>query len=164
MIKRVMDTQYGSTASFGKRQEYRTIAELLRRGFDVYMTLVDDQQIDCVIRYPTDPPQYVDVQIKARSRTAKNKGMFSAMTIKYPRPNYIFIFYDETLDSYWVMPSLDVIKEGNINKSGANIGKVKVRLANKLVSGQWKSRPKFDKYKDDFKGLIPTAINWQMWA
>lgn len=39
-----------STASFGKRQEYIAVAELLRRGFDVYMTLVDDQQIDCVIR------------------------------------------------------------------------------------------------------------------
>jgi hypothetical protein len=29
-----------STASFGKRQEYIAVAELLRRGFDVYMTLV----------------------------------------------------------------------------------------------------------------------------
>lgn len=41
---------YRSTASFGKRQEYVVIAELLRRGFDVYQTLVDDQGIDCVIR------------------------------------------------------------------------------------------------------------------
>jgi hypothetical protein len=24
------------------------VAELLRHGYDVYMTLVDDQQIDCV--------------------------------------------------------------------------------------------------------------------
>ena len=39
-----------SSASFGKRQEYVAIAELLRRGLDVYMTLVDDQQIDCIIR------------------------------------------------------------------------------------------------------------------
>ena len=32
-------------ASFGKRQEYIAIAELLRRAYDVYMTLVDDQQM-----------------------------------------------------------------------------------------------------------------------
>lgn len=43
--------KHRSTASFGKRQEYIAVAELLRRGFDVYMTLVDDQQIDCVVRH-----------------------------------------------------------------------------------------------------------------
>jgi len=41
---------YRDSASFGKRQEFVAIAELLRRGFDVYLTLVDDQQIDCVVR------------------------------------------------------------------------------------------------------------------
>lgn len=41
---------FRSSASFGKRQEYIAVAELLRRGRDVYMTLVDDQQIDCIIR------------------------------------------------------------------------------------------------------------------
>jgi len=39
-----------STASFGKRQEYIAVAELLRRNYDVYMSLVDDQQIACVVR------------------------------------------------------------------------------------------------------------------
>ena len=34
---------FRSSASFGKRQEFVAIAELLRRGFDVYLTLVDDQ-------------------------------------------------------------------------------------------------------------------------
>lgn len=45
---------YRSTASFGKRQEYVVIAELLRPGLDVYATLVDDQGIDCVIRQEKD--------------------------------------------------------------------------------------------------------------
>ncbi|WP_229725834.1 hypothetical protein, partial [Calditerricola satsumensis] len=45
---------FRSSASFGKRQEYVVIAELLRRGFDVYQTLVDDQGIDCVIRQERD--------------------------------------------------------------------------------------------------------------
>jgi len=38
-------TGFRSSASFGKRQEYVAVAELLRRDFDVYMTLVDDQQM-----------------------------------------------------------------------------------------------------------------------
>jgi hypothetical protein len=30
---------FRTSASFGKRQEYVAIAELLRRGFDVYMMM-----------------------------------------------------------------------------------------------------------------------------
>jgi hypothetical protein len=39
-----------STASFGKRQEYIAVGELLRRGFDIYLTLVTHQQIDYMLR------------------------------------------------------------------------------------------------------------------
>ncbi len=60
---------YRDSASFGKRQEYVVVAELLKRGFDVYMTLVDDQGIDCVISI--DDQTYIDFQIKARANTAK---------------------------------------------------------------------------------------------
>lgn len=34
---------FRNTASFGKRREFIAMAELLKRGFDVYATLVDDQ-------------------------------------------------------------------------------------------------------------------------
>jgi len=59
--------RFRDSASFGKRQEYTVIAELLRRGFDVYATLVDDQGIDCIIRL--NEKKYIDIQIKARSST-----------------------------------------------------------------------------------------------
>jgi len=79
------------------------VAELLKRGYDVYMTLVDDQQIDCVIRIDLVPrPIYIDVQIKARSIAAKQPGTFAALDIRNPRENFLFIFYSEaanTLDS-----------------------------------------------------------------
>jgi hypothetical protein len=76
---------FRSSASFGKRQEFVAIAELLRRNFDVYLTLVDDQQIDCVIRQEKDGElRYLDIQIKARSKEAKNAGRFSAMEIRNP--------------------------------------------------------------------------------
>lgn len=58
---------FRSSASFGKRQEFTAIAELLRRGLDVYMTLVDDLQIDCIIRQDDgERLRYLDIQIKAR--------------------------------------------------------------------------------------------------
>src|SRR6266496_4782001 len=81
MIKR----SFRSSASFGKRQEYVAVAELLRRGFDVYMTLVDDQQIDCIIRQELNSQlRYVDIQIKARSNLCvqKDGGFFPAMHIR----------------------------------------------------------------------------------
>ena len=53
---------YRSTASFGKRQEFIVIARLLQLGHDVYLTLVDDQQIDCVIRQEKDADlRYLDI-------------------------------------------------------------------------------------------------------
>ena len=58
-------TRFRHSASFGKRQEFGAIAELLRRGYDVYITLVDDQGIDCIVRQ--GPDKFYDVQIKARS-------------------------------------------------------------------------------------------------
>lgn len=96
---------YRDTTSFGKRQEYRVVAQLLRRGFDVYMTLVDDQGIDCVLRL--DERRYLDIQIKAGSSKAKQWNFFAAMSFPV-RPNLYFIFYTELYDSYWVMPSEDV--------------------------------------------------------
>jgi len=42
--------KYRFLKAFGERIEYVVIGELLKRGFDVYKTLVDDQQIDCVLR------------------------------------------------------------------------------------------------------------------
>lgn len=141
---------YRSSASFGKRQEYIAVAELLRRGLDVYMTLVDDQQIDCIIRHPGVPPRYVDVQIKARSRTAKQAATFAAMEIREPRENFVFSFYSEACDTYWVFPSLDIVKLANQNKKGKNAGKYRLVLANKNRSGEWVPRPKWKLFEGNF--------------
>jgi hypothetical protein len=61
--------------SFGKRQEFIAIAVLVEKGCDAYLTLVDDQQIDCIIRYADGgEPTYHDVQIKARSANAQRES------------------------------------------------------------------------------------------
>ena len=100
---------YRDAASFGKRQEFIVIAELLRRGFDVYLTLVDDQGIDCIIR--KNEKCYIDVQIKARSRGAKEGHLFAGMSIT-PRKNYFFIFYTE--NTVCVKSFLDISREKDI--------------------------------------------------
>lgn len=144
-----------STASFGKRQEYIAVAELLRRGFDVYMTLVDDQQIDCVIRQErNDGLRYLDIQIKARSKDAKQAATFAALTVRQPRPNFWFIFYSEAAETYWAIPSMKLARLGNVNKGGdskqgKNKGKLTLRLANKNKGG-WKPRPKFKEFENAF--------------
>src|SRR5450830_1022367 len=103
---------YRSSASFGKREEFIAVGELLRRGYDVYMTLVDDQQIDCIIRQEKDDQlRYLDIQIKARSNYAKNPAIFAAMEIRKPREGFFFIFYSEQANTYWIVSSLELVKE-----------------------------------------------------
>jgi len=134
---------YRDSASFGKRQEYVVVAELLRHNFDVYMTLVDDQGIDCVIRL--DHSRYLDIQIKARSKTAQQWNFFAAITIE-PQDNYFFIFYLEANDTLWIMPSQDVVKLAIQNKSGENEGKFSLTLPK---SDSTEKAKVFAKYKGE---------------
>lgn len=141
-----------STASFGKRQEYIIVAELLRRGFDVYMTLVDDQQIDCIVRLNNDgQPKYLDIQIKARSMDCLpgNAGLFPLLDIPQPRFNYYFIFFSDQAKTTWVIPSMDLVRLARSNKSGKNIGKYSINLCNHYSTGV-KPRPKFREYEFAF--------------
>ena len=128
--------KYRDTASFGKRQEYSVISELLKRGFDVYMTLVDDQGIDCVIRI--NNKRYLDIQIKARSKGVKNWNLFPQLYFE-SRDNFYFIFYTEKDNNFWIIPSEDIKNLGNKMKSGKNIGTISLRI------------PKSDKGRENFK-------------
>lgn len=134
---------YRNTASFGKRQEYAVVAELLKRGYDVYMTLVDDQGIDCIVRI--DDKTYIDIQIKARSRTAEQWNLFAGMAIT-PRDNYFFIFYLEKNNTFWVLPSADVVRQASTNESGKNKGKHSLSLPKCETTDKAK---KFSIYKGD---------------
>jgi hypothetical protein len=129
---------FRDSASFGKRQEFTAIAELLRRDFDVYLTLVDDQGIDCIIRRDADT--YIDVQIKARSRKAKQWSTFAAMQFE-PRRNLYFIFYTERgmqgeagVSNFWIMPSETVAQFAVRNRTGSNAGRYRLDLP-KVRSG-----------------------------
>lgn len=144
---------FRSSSSFGKRQEYIAVAELLRRGHDVYMTLVDDQQIDCVIRQEKDGQlRYLDIQIKARSFDAKNPGLFAAMEVRSPRENFYYIFYSESANMYWIIPSIELVEEAHQNKDGKNKGKYSITFAN-AGSKKTNPRPRFAKYENAFELL-----------
>lgn len=117
-----MALPFRHSAGFGKRIEYWVVGLMLKEGLDVYLPLVDDNAIDAVVRRPDG--SFVEVQIKARSKTVKHGdgALFAAITHE-PRENYWFVFYSEGLDTIWVMSSAEFIKESTQNKTGANAGK-----------------------------------------
>ena len=135
------EDQSQSRLSYGRRHEYIVIAELLRHGFDVYIPLVDDRQIDCIIRRGDD--HYIDLQLKARSRD----GNFAAMNIACPRKNYFFVFYVESIKTRWIFPSRDLVEAANQDRTGRNTGKFNIYLTSR--SGR-EVRPSqtFDEYID----------------
>ena len=144
--------QFRNRASFGKRQEYVIISELLKQGFDVYIPLVDDQQIDCIVRRGKN--DYIDIQIKARSANCKpyDAGRFAAMNIPEPRDNYYFILYSEQAGCYWVFPSLKLVELASRNKQGGNIGKYHINLTG-LENKQAYPLSKFDEFKNNLQIL-----------
>ncbi len=127
---------FRNNASFGKRNEYAVIAELMKRNFDVYQTLVDDQGIDCVIR--VDSTKYLDIQIKASSKTATQGRNFGGLNVDL-RDNYYFIFYVEEQDEFYIIPSVDFKKLWRkTTKEGKHKGKYNVVIRKKG----------FEQYKD----------------
>ncbi len=131
------------------------LAELLKRGFDVYQPLVDDQQIDCIVRKEVGKKLVcLDIQIKARSHQAGQKswGTWPSLKMLKPRPNFFFIFYSEPIEeSYWVIPSTDLAREASRTKTGKHEGEYSVTLA------KYQKRephnlyvPRFEKYLNNF--------------
>jgi hypothetical protein len=117
-----MSIAFRHSAGFGKRIEFWVVGLMLKEGLDVYVPLVDDNAIDAVVRRPDG--SFVEVQIKARSKTIKagNGALFAAITHD-PRKSYWFVFYSERLDTIWIMSSAEFISEAVQNRNGINIGK-----------------------------------------
>lgn len=145
---------FRGTASFGKRQEFIAMAKLLEEDFDVYQTLVDDQQIDCVLRGHGEPvPKYADLQIKARSENAGQKSWGTWPSIKVPaRENLFFLFYSQPLDLLWIVPSEDLAKDSSQQQVGKYAGNYTVTLATKTDDGV-RLNPKFSRFLSAFQTL-----------
>ena len=75
----MINKKYRDSSSFGKRMEYNIIGELLTEGLDVYTPLVDDHGVDAIIK--NDDGTFIELQIKARSKAAKNIGTFANIKV-----------------------------------------------------------------------------------
>lgn len=117
-----MGISFRHSAGFGKRMEYHLIGKMLMEGLDVYLPLVDDHGVDCVIKKKDGT--FVEVQIKARSTevTDGDAALFSAITHEYT-PNFYFVFFSERLNTMWILSSEEFLQECITNKTGKNEGK-----------------------------------------
>ncbi len=123
-----MGKSFKSTAGFGKRMEYKLIGDMLMEGLDVYVPLVDDHGVDCIVK--REDGTFIEVQIKARSETVKegDEALFAAITHE-KTPHFYFVFCSEGLRDengnpmMWIMTSKEFIKEAVQNKNGKNAGK-----------------------------------------
>lgn len=87
------------TSTKGKRGELIVIGELLRRGFQVYLPVVDSG-IDCVV--DIGGGSYKEVQIKYR----ENTPVFSARAFK-SRDSFFIVCWlsDRDRNDFWAIPS-----------------------------------------------------------
>lgn len=117
-----MGLSFRHTAGFGKRMEYNLVGRMLMEGLDVYLPLVDDHGVDCVIK--KEDGTFIEVQIKARSNEVADgdAALFAAITHELT-PNFYFVFYSERLNSMWIMSSEEFLNECVTNKTGKNAGK-----------------------------------------
>ena len=67
------------------------------------------------------------------------------MTVN-PRDNFYFIFYTEKNDTFWVIPSRDLVDLCVVNPSGKNKGKMNLSLPKSDSGGK---ADRFESYKDD---------------
>ena len=117
-----MGIAFRHSAGFGKRMEYNIVGRMLMEGLDVYMPLVDDHGVDCVIKQ--EDGTFIEVQIKARSTEVANgnAALFAAITHELT-DNFYFVFYSERLDLMWILSSEEFLNEAVTNKKGKNAGK-----------------------------------------
>lgn len=117
-----MGIAFRHSAGFGKRMEYNLVGKMLMEGLDVYLPLVDDHGVDCVIK--REDGTFIEVQIKARSRevTDGDAALFAAITHELT-DNFFFVFYSERLETMWILSSEEFLQECVTNKSGKNTGR-----------------------------------------
>ena len=127
-----MGLSFRDTASFGKRMEYNLVGRMLMEGLDVYLPLVDDHGVDCVIK--KEDGTFIEVQIKAHSNEVAygDAALFAAITHELTS-NFYFVFYSERLNSMWIMSSEEFLNECVTNKTGKNAGKRSIWFNGKMT-------------------------------
>ena len=157
-----MGRPFRESAGFGKRIEYYLIGKMLMEGLDVYVPLVDDHGVDCVVK--KDDGTFIEIQIKARSSEVidGDAALFSAISHE-PTPNFYFVFFSERMSErndkdgmMWIMSSKEFLKECVTNKSGKNKGKRSIWFNGNRTD---KNGKKVEYCKDKFKQYIATDFS-----
>ena len=145
-----MGIAFRHSAGFGKRMEYNLIGKMLMEGLDVYVPLVDDHGVDCIIK--KSDGTFIEVQIKARSKESNDgdAALFAAITHEH-RENFYFVFFSERLDMMWILSSEEFLKECVTNKNGKNKGRRTIWFNGNRIdkaTGEKKEycKPQFEKY------------------
>ena len=143
---------------YGKSREKIVIGELLRHNLDVYLPIVDDRGIDCVIR--SNDGNYIELQIKSSSEKVSNKdnaGRFTSLKIPDPSETYFFLFFVADAGdhgTYWLFSSIEIDKMAR----DSNISNVKTYsygydidlTGNDQKKGGVFPKPQFSKYEVNF--------------
>lgn len=120
-----MGVSFRHSAGFGKRMEYYLIGQMLMEDLDVYVPLVDDHGVDCIIK--KDDGTFIEVQIKARSNDVADgdAALFAAIQPHELKKNFYWLFYSERLNggTMWIMSSEEFLDECATNKTGKNKGR-----------------------------------------
>jgi len=90
-----------TTLALGKASEYELTAELLRRGHNVAIPVVDDHAVDLVVNYR------LRVQVKSSQRNRQGGYSFSggvASGSLLRGSAEIFVLYGRGPDVWWIIP------------------------------------------------------------
>ena len=146
-----MGVSFRHSAGFGKRMEYNLVGQMLMEGLDVYLPLVDDHGVDCVIK--KEDGTFIEVQIKARSAEVAqgDAALFAAITHELTE-NFYFVFYSERLQMMWILSSEEFLDECVTNKTGKNAGKHSIWF--NVMHTDAKTGEKKEYCKESFKKYV----------
>jgi hypothetical protein len=131
----------GETQKTGKRGELTVIGELLKRGFDVYIPVVDTEGIDCIVK--TKSGKYIDIQIKTRYE----RPLFD-VNVFHPRDNFFIICYWlKEKDEFWIIPSKVFKENSTLIKKYKRYRLILGETGSKKRKELWMYRNNFDQFE-----------------
>ena len=99
-----------SKFALGKATEYKVASIFLDADCEVYLPAVDDHGVDMLVI----PPKNLNDMLSLPLSTG---GLFAAISCPNPRPNYFYVFYIRSIETYWLIPSLDFVKIASQNSA-----------------------------------------------
>ena len=111
----------------GKRGEYTALGRMLDLGLDVYVPVVDVENIDFVVR--NNKGGYQAVQVKTRA--PKKKGEIFDVGLPRARRDFVVILHIAGTEDFWVLPFKVFVRHGIKSEYFEKRGKVRLILTEK---------------------------------